>query len=104
MNLASFLAASAATRAERPAIADVGSGRSLTYAQVAREAGRVAAFLEAQGLEQGQRVALLAPNGVEYLPATFGLLSAGACVVPLAANLTPPEIARVLADIDVNAS
>ena len=68
---------------------DVRSGRSLTYRELAAEADRVAAFLIAQGVEPGQRIALMAPNDQAYLPAAFGLLAAGACVTPLASSLTP---------------
>ena len=45
-----------------PAVTDVRSGHCLTYGQLGREAERVAAFLTAQGVEPGQRIALLAPN------------------------------------------
>src|SRR5215472_9715096 len=103
MNLADLLRASAEKHGQRPAVTDVESGRALTYDALAREAERVAAFLVAHGVEQGQRVALLAPNGLGYLPAAFGLLATGACLTPIALNLAPPEIAKVLKEIDVNA-
>jgi len=60
----------------------------VSYGQLAREAERVAAFLKTEGVEPGQRIGLLAPNDLTYLPAAFGLLAAGACFVPLASNLT----------------
>ena len=93
MNLADFLASTAARFSSRAAVSDVRSGRALTYGQLAAEAERVAAFLIAQGVEPGQRIALVAPNGLAYLPAAFGLLAAGACVTPLASSLTPAETA-----------
>ena len=102
MNLADFLTASAARFSNRAAVTDVRSGRSLTYGQLAAEAERVAAFLIAQGVEPGQRIALLAPNGLAYLPAAFGLLAAGACVTPLASGLTPAETDRVMKEVQVN--
>ena len=102
MNLADFLTSSAAKFSSRAAVSDVRSGRSLSYGQLAAEAERVAAFLIAQGVEPGQRIALMAPNGLAYLPAAFGLLAAGACVTPLATNLTPTETTRVMEEIEVN--
>jgi long-chain acyl-CoA synthetase len=102
MNLAEILHSSAERRADRSAVTDVRSGRALTYGMLAREAERVAAFLTAQGVEPGQRIALLAPNSSAYLPAAFGLLATGACLVPLATNLTPTEMDRILGEIDVN--
>jgi long-chain acyl-CoA synthetase len=102
MNLTEFLHRSAARHAGRPAVTDVRSGRVLTYGDLAGEAARVAAFLRAQGVEPGQRIGLLAPNGLAYLPAAFGLLDTGACLVPLASNLTPTEVAQILSEVDVN--
>jgi acyl-CoA synthetase (AMP-forming)/AMP-acid ligase II len=102
VNLADFLQATAARHAPRPAVTDVRSGRTLTYGGLAREADRVAAFLTARGVRPGQRIALLAPNSLAHLPAAFGLLATGACLVPLAPNLTEVETARVLTDVDVN--
>ena len=102
MNLADLLRVSADKHARRPAVTDVQSGRSLTYEALAREAERVAAFLIAEGVKPGQRIALLAPNGLAYLPAAFGLLATRACLTPIALNLAPPERAKVLREIDVN--
>ena len=102
MNLADFLESSAAKYSNRPAVSDVPSGRSLSYGELAGEAKRVAAFLIAQGVLPGQRIGLIAPNSVAYLPATFGLLAAGACMIPLASNLTQAETSRVMTEVQVN--
>jgi long-chain acyl-CoA synthetase len=102
MNLAEILFTTAARHSPRRAITDVRSGRSVSYGQLAREAERVAAFLKAEGVEPGQRIGLLAPNDLTYLPAAFGLLAAGACFVPLASNLTPTEIAEIIREVQLN--
>ncbi|HVQ77391.1 MAG TPA: class I adenylate-forming enzyme family protein [Candidatus Binatia bacterium] len=102
MNLAGILHASARRHAARPAVTDVRSGRSLTYSDLARESDRVAAFLTAQGVQAGHRIGLLAPNSLAYLPAAFGLLATGACLTPVASNLTPHERAQVLGEVEVN--
>jgi len=102
VNLADLLHASAERHAQRPAVTDVRSGRSLTYGALAREAGHVTALLTAQGVQRGQRIGLLAPNAPAYLPAAFGLLATGACLVPIATNLTAAEQAQVLGEVDVN--
>jgi long-chain acyl-CoA synthetase len=102
MNLVDLLYASAERYASRRALTDVRSGRSLSYGQLVREAQRIAAFLKTQGAEPGQRIGLLAPNDLTYVPAAFGLLAAGACLVPLASNLTPTEIAEIVREVQLN--
>jgi long-chain acyl-CoA synthetase len=102
VNLADLLFTTAERHSPRRAITDVRSGRSVSYGQLAREAERVAAFLKAEGVEPGQRIGLLAPNDLTYLPAAFGLLAAGACFVPLASNLTPSEIAEIVREVQLN--
>jgi long-chain acyl-CoA synthetase len=103
MNLVDLLHASAERYSARRALTDVRTGRSLSYGQLAREAQRLAAFLKAQGVEAGQRIGLLAPNDLAYVPAAFGLLAAGGCLVPLASNLTPTEIAEIVREVQLNA-
>ena len=102
MNLSDFLENSAARYPERPAVTDVRSGRALSYGRLADEAARIADFLTAQGVEPGQRIGLIAPNEPAYLPAAFGLLATGACMVPLAGNVTSAEVSRIMKEIQVN--
>src|SRR5918996_1154476 len=102
MNLTELVDAAVRTHARRPAVTDVRSGHSLTYADLGREVERVAAFLIRQGVQPGQRIGLLAPNATAYLPAAFGLLATGACLIPVAANHTPAEIAQIVTDVEVN--
>ena len=102
MNLVRYLDEAEARHATRAAVTDLGTGHMFTYAALARESRRVGAFLTAQGVRPGQRIGLIAPNSAAYFVAAFGLLSAGACIVPIATNLAPAEIRRILAEIDVH--
>ena len=102
MNLADVLTASATRHAERVAVSDLHSTRSITYGALARASEEVAAFLRSEGVETGQRIGLLGGNSMEYLPAAFGLLSTGACLVPLPAMLAPAEMRQVLGEVNVN--
>lgn len=104
MNLVAFLHTSAGRYGSRPAVTDARSGHALSYADLEREAERVATFLRAEGVKPGQRIGLLAPNDVAYLPAAFGLLAAGACLTPLASNLTPAETAEIVSQVQLNAA
>jgi len=58
-------------------------GRSTTYAELDLLSGRLASSLRELGVQQGHRVALVLDNTVEYLVAYYGILKAGAVVVPL---------------------
>jgi long-chain acyl-CoA synthetase len=102
LNLAELVDSAARRHARRPAVTDVRSGHSLTYADLGREMGHVAAFLVRQGVEPGQRIGLLAPNALAYLPAAFGLLASRACLIPLAANHTAAETGHIVRDVEVN--
>ncbi|MCW7541672.1 acyl--CoA ligase [Aquabacterium sp. A7-Y] len=68
----------------------------LSYAEVERRAAQVAAELQAAGVAPGDRVALLLDNGVEWVAALFGVLQAGAVLVPLHASTKTDKLARLL--------
>ena len=77
--------------------------KRLTYAQLNAWANQVANALAASGIRRGDHVALLCPN-LPYFPAIyFGILKAGATVVPLNVMLKPREIAYHLRDSDAKA-
>ena len=59
------------------------SRREITWQQFDAEANRVANALIAKGVRKGDRVVHLMMNCIEWLPAYFGILRAGAWVVPL---------------------
>ena len=57
--------------------------RTLTYAGLLAGARRVAAGLQARGLEVGEAVAIMLPTQLEYLESFFGVLLAGGVPVPI---------------------
>jgi long-chain acyl-CoA synthetase len=80
--------------AERSAL--VAADRRLTYAELHDLTLRWARAIRDRGAAPGDCVALVLPNGPDYVAAYFGSLAAGATVVPLNVLLAPPEIeARV---------
>ncbi len=82
---------------EAPAVAEVG-GEPLTHEQFRdRTLGVAAVLQERYGVQAGDRVALLAANGLEFLLAFVGAIRAGAVAVPLNTKYRTPEIARQLA-------
>jgi long-chain acyl-CoA synthetase len=95
-NLAVILSESARSAPDHPVA--VFDGGQLTYRQLDQASDRVAANLAAAGIEPGDRVALQLPNIPQFLVAYFGILKAGAVVVPLNVLLRAPEIAYHLED------
>ena len=101
LNLAVLLEDSARERPDRHAVV---SGESrLTYAELDAAANQVANALAARGVGKGDRVALSCPN-VPYFPIVYyGILKAGATVVPLNILLTEREITYHLRDSEAKA-
>ena len=59
---------------------------------------RVANSLLQIGVCKGDRVAVLMGNSIEMLEVMFGIVKAGACVVPLSGLLTGPQLAGLIED------
>ena len=70
----------------------------LTYAQFADRAARLAGALKKLGIEPGDRVAFLSGNCHRLLEAYYGVLEAGAVLLPLNIRLAPHELAYILND------
>src|ERR1700693_5090730 len=73
----------------------------LTYAQFADRARRLAGALRAAGVQPGDRVAFLSTNCHRLLEAYYGVLEAGAVLLPLNFRLAPRELAYILNDAGV---
>ena len=101
LNLSSVLEHPARLTPERVAIT-CGS-QQLTYAELNDQAAQVAAGLHAMGIRAGDHVALSCPNVPWFPIAYFGILKAGAAVVPLNVLLKPREIAYHLKDSEAKA-
>jgi len=83
--------------AERPAL--VADGAMLSYGELLERVSVVAAWLDrCEGFRQAgvPRVGLVCGNGVDYIVLALGILKAGACLVPLADELTESERQEVI--------
>ncbi|MFB8395378.1 FadD3 family acyl-CoA ligase [Streptomyces yangpuensis] len=89
------LVRSAATRyADREAVVD---GRvRIDYAQLGERVERAAAACIAAGVAPGDRVAVWAPNTLDWIVSALGAVSAGAVLVPLNTRFKGAEAAYVL--------
>ncbi len=101
LNLAVLLEDSARAFADRDAV--VLGDRRLTYAQVDAAANQVAGLLVERGIRPGDKVALSCPN-LPYFPMVYyGIMKAGAAVVPLNVLFKPREVEYHLRDSDAKA-
>ena len=73
-------------------------GKSITYADVDRLSRQLGAWLQAQGLQPGARVALMMPNVLQYPVAIAAVLRAGFVVVNVNPLYTPRELEHQLKD------
>ncbi len=94
--LATILRESARTHADKPAV--LVEGAQLTYAELDALSDRFAAGLLARGLTPGDPVALQLPNVPQFVIAYFGILKAGAVVVPMNVLLKAGEVGYILRD------
>ncbi|MBT8138192.1 MAG: AMP-binding protein [Gammaproteobacteria bacterium] len=80
-----------------------GNWKVYSWGEVDDLARRVASGLQAMGLEQGDRVALLAKNSAEWLIADIGIAMAGMISVPIYATAGANTISYVLEHSDSKA-
>jgi acyl-CoA synthetase (AMP-forming)/AMP-acid ligase II len=84
--------------ADRPALIDGASGRTLTYGQLSDSIRRIAGGLMARGFGKGHVLAMLAPNVPEYPVVLHGAALAGGTVTTINPLYTPREIAHQMKD------
>jgi len=90
VNLARTLGDAAAAHADRPAL--LGESGTFTYAEIERRSNGAEALLRERGVDPGDRVALMLPNGPAFVAAALGAWRLGAIIVPLNMLLAPPEV------------
>lgn len=79
-------------------VALVHDGRSYTYGEIADRANQLGHFLLELGVGPGQPVAMLLPNGPDYVIADQAIARIGAARVALTEMLSPKEVAHCLSD------
>ncbi|HEU5438644.1 MAG TPA: long-chain fatty acid--CoA ligase [Ktedonobacterales bacterium] len=96
MDLGRMLTQTAARASDKTAI--IFNDQPTTYAELDRRANQVANALIARGVMPGDRVALYMQNLPLFMEAYFGILKAGAVVVPMNPQFKAGEIGYMLAD------
>jgi long-chain acyl-CoA synthetase len=100
-NLAQLLTDTVAAHPQRTALV-LGEDR-MSYRELDAASNRVANLLVDRGIAAGDKVALMCPNVPDFMVSYFGILKAGATVVPLNVLLKQREVAYHLTDSDAKA-
>jgi amino acid adenylation domain-containing protein len=79
-------------------VALVSAGRRVTYGELDRLIDGAANGLRELGVDRGDRVAIVLPNGIEAAIAIYGVLRAGAAFSPLNPTIKREKLAHVLAN------
>jgi len=98
-HLAELLAMQATQYGERDCV--VTAQRRLTYAQVEKDAGALAAALRDLGVEPGDRLAVALPNRPEWVVTLFAAARLGAVIVPVNTALGLHELKYLLRHAEV---
>jgi len=101
LNLASFLDVTAAEHPDATALKL--DDFTMSYTELAVGVKRVANMLVNMGVEPGDKVAMMIPNTPHFPLLYYGILSAGATVVPLNCLLKAAEIQYQIEDSDAAA-
>ncbi len=76
-------------------------GLDYKYSDVDRASNRVANGIRKLGYTTNDRLAIILPNGIDYVVADFGILKSGTTLVPLNLNVSEGDVAYILKEADV---
>jgi fatty-acyl-CoA synthase len=93
-----WIAYHARTTPDKLATIDLASKRKHSYADMNDRVSRIAGFLRDAGIEQGDRVGLIAMNSSDVLDIIFATWRIGAVHLALNFRLTAPELAFIVED------
>lgn len=99
MHAADLLSHRARLTPDREALLFTDSGERFSYAALNERSNRAANFLRDKcGVQAGDRVSILAHNGVAYLDLFYGLAKIGAIFAPLNWRLVAAELSYIVKD------
>lgn len=79
---------------------DALTGRTISYSDLGSEVDRVAGAFVARGLAKGERVAIMAPNSIEWLVVALGVMKSGGVVTGANPGCTVDELTHQLVDAE----
>lgn len=103
MNLTDIFYEKAEKQPDHPAIVDTASGKTWSYRKLRHVIEQTADTMRSAGIRPGQTIGLHISSGCDYIVLTYALWRCGACVVPIAFELTPDEKKRICREIRIEA-
>ena len=100
MHAADLLTNRARLTPDQEAMLMLPGDRRYTYAELNSRANRLANWMRALGVEKGDRVSILAYNGIEYIDLFYGLAKIGAIFAPLNSRLVARELVYIVNDCE----
>ena len=85
------------------ATAVIEPGNTISYGELELRANAIAVELAAAGVRAGDRVVVALPNSIEFVATYFGVLKAGAVVVPLPPGPRSDRLPKVVQDCEPSA-
>ncbi|MFO7840023.1 MAG: class I adenylate-forming enzyme family protein [Desulfosalsimonadaceae bacterium] len=93
-----FLENSAARYPDKTAV--IHEAEQATYSQINTMADNLAGYLHANKIKQGDRIALIMENSIDYIISYYAILKAGAVVAPLNPGLKPDGLQYLIDDLE----
>lgn len=93
-----YLADHARLTPDKPAVIMAETGQVLTYAELDDRSNQFARWLRAQGLRQGDHIAILMENNLRYMEVCWAALRSGLYFTAINAHLPVEEAAYIVAD------
>ncbi|GAB3082393.1 AMP-binding protein [Corynebacterium aquatimens] len=81
--------------AQRPAITELTTGKTVTYGELRTMADAIAGYLASKGLGPGNVVTLQIPNSIHFASTLLGIFRAGCTVNPVGVLLTAEDVDKV---------
>lgn len=81
---------------ELPALTDFSTKKTITYAQFARDIARIHIFFKQCGLKQGDKVALIGKNNVNWVTVFMATVTYGAVIVPILSEFNPQDAQHII--------
>lgn len=90
----------ATDRSSKTAVIE-GTGRTLTYYELCKEAKKLARLLQLEGVGPGDKVAVRLPRGAEQIISVLSILLLGACYVPIGMKQPDKRIEKIVKRADI---